>query len=275
MEAAENPIIIDEKLPSDSSALRKLDTYWDEVEQLPVPDTIPSINLNEFSEIHRTEMFDLAKNGWEESYDPALLISTLRSNQTSTGERKELKDLRKHGLVLRAAYRSLDGRHLAPRNHWLFLKLLGELNDGYYSPQRQESKERLAEFIEKNYMSLNELDFFPATDKSFQDNYRKDLAVVEDFNNKDVLSARDFHSMRKLLRNTMNMFRLSGTLTHDPLMTQRARYMQDLNDTLGNKQDQLVQQDIAGELAYGDAVVAIPSLEKARIQGFVQANKNG
>ncbi len=274
MEAADNSIFVEEKLTSASSALRELDSYWDEVEKMPVPDTIPPIDLNEFSENHRADMFNLAKNAWEESYDPALLIPKLRRDETGSDQRKELKDLRKHGLVLRAAYRSLDGRHLAPRNHWLFLKLLGELNDGYYSPQRQESKERLAEFVEKNYMSLDELDFFPATDKSFQDNYRKDLSVVDDFNNKEVLPARDFHSMRKLLRNTMNMFRLSGTLTNDPLMTQRARYMQDLNEILGNKQDQLVQQDIAGELAYGDAVVAIPTSEKARIQGFVHANRN-
>jgi hypothetical protein len=272
MEAADNPLIVENSSYIPDSALRKLDSYWDEVEKMPVPEIIPNIDLNNFPENHRIDMFNLARDAWEDTYNPAELISKMREDGESTGERKDLKNLRKNGLVLRAAYKSLDGRHLAPQKHWLFLKLLGDLNDTYYSPQRAESKVRLADFVEKQYMSLDGLEFFSATNKSFQDNYNKELALVNKLNNEDILPAHDFHLMRKLLRNSMNTFRLSGTLTHDPETTQVARYMQHLNETLGEKQDHLVQQDIRGELAYGDAIVVIPPDEKRKIQGFVQAN---
>jgi len=273
METTDNSFIVEKTQDIRDSALQKVDRYWDEVEKMPVPETIPDLDLNEFPENHRIEMFNIARDAWEETYDPESLILKLRDSQGSSEERKDFKDLRKHGLILRAAYRALDGRHLAPQKHWLFLKLLGELNDTYYSPRIEESKERLAEFVEEQYPSLDGLDFFPATDKSFQDNYNKDLDVVDNFNSKTNLPARDFHSMRKLLRNCMNTFRLSGTLTQDLQMTQRARYMQDLNETLGTKQDQLVQQDLYGELAYGDAIVVVPLDVRSKVDRFVQSNR--
>jgi hypothetical protein len=273
METADNSSIIEKTADIDNSALSKLDTYWDEVEKMPVPGEMPDIDLDEFSESHRIDMFHLARDAWEQTYDPEKLLSSLRSGYTSSKERKDLKDLRKHGLILRAGYKSLDGRHLAPQNHWLFLRLLGELNDGYYLPHRDESKEKLAEFVEKHYMSLEGLDFFPASDQSFQSNYKKEVAQVYELNSQDVLPAPEFHSMRKLLRNSMNIFRLSGTLTRSPEMTQRARYMHHLNETLGSTQDHLVQQDLQGEMAYGDALVGIPQNVRNKVEGFIAANR--
>ncbi len=174
MEAADSSIPVEKTSTITGSSLQKLDSYWDEVEGMPVPETIPNIDLNDFPENHRIDMFNLARDAWVDIYNPATLLTHLQSDEVSNDKRRELKDLRKHGLVLRAAYKSLDGRHMAPQKHWLFLKLLGELNDNYYSPQRVESKEKLADFVEKQYMSLDGLEIFSATNKSLQDHYNKE-----------------------------------------------------------------------------------------------------
>lgn len=252
--------------------LQKLDSYWTEVEHMPVPDSIPSISLDEFPEEHRIEMFHLARDAWASLYEPDVVIKELQEGEPGPHQRSYLKNLRKHGLILRAGFLTLDGRHLAPENHWLFLRLLGELNDGYNTPQRAESAARLADFVKERYMTLDGLEFFPASDESFAGNYKRDLERVTEINSSPTLSAKDFHSMRKLLRNTMNMFRLSGTLTSDPQMRKRARYMQDLNETLGHKQDQLVEQDLQGVVNYQDATVIVPHEVRARINGFIRAN---
>lgn len=175
MELGEATIMVEDKKEAYISPLQKLDSYWTNVEHMPVPESIPSINLKEFNEEHRADMFHLARDAWVSLYNPEELIKELQEGNLGQQQRSYLKDLRKHGLILRAGYLMLDGRHLAPGNHWLFLKLLGELNDGYYTSRRAESVSRLVDFVQERYMTLDGLAFFSASDESFTENYNRDL----------------------------------------------------------------------------------------------------
>lgn len=272
MEAAEKSIIIDEKLPTDTSALRKLDTYWADLEKMPVPDTLPPVNLKEFPEDHRIAMFNLAKEAWDEIYDQHSLVEELRSNDHPDEQYKKLKKIRKYASLLRGSYVMLDSRQMAPQKHWKFTKLLGQLNDRYETSFDGDARESLCTFIENEYSTSEGLDFFPATNQQFAENYNNKLSQVKTLTELPEVTAREHHEIRKLLRNYMNLFRLSGTITGDEDMGTRGRYLQALNDELGDKRNDLVPKLIQGEIDYKSTLVEIPFDTQRRIGKFIAAN---
>lgn len=249
------------------------DQYWKDVEKMAMLDNLPSIDINMFTEEHRGQMFHTAYDMWVSSFDPNRLVSELRSTVPSAQQRGELKHLRKYGLVLRSAYQMLDQRHVAPNKHWKLMKLLGEVNDAYFTPYKAETSERTAQFVEDAYQNSESMEFVPAMHDSFVTHYEINLERIKELSQEKTLSASDYHSMRKLLRNYMNLFRLSGMITHDPRTREICKYMQSLNDDLGVTQDNLTQQHLEGSLNYHTAQVCVPGDITKKIQAFINAHQ--
>lgn len=238
-----------------------------------MPDSLPPIDLKSFTDEHREEMFGVAYNAWASAFDPGQLISELRSPEPTARQRSELKHVRKYGLVLRSAYQMLDERHIAPRKHWKFMKLLGDVNDAYFTPHRAETADRAAHFVESEYESLDGMEFIPSSQDSFVEYYQNNLERIKEFNNSETLPAEDYHMLRKLLRNYMNLFRLSGMITHNPQTLVLGKYMQRLNDQLGIEQDNLTQQHLEGAINYHTSSVTVPEEMREKIQMFINAHQ--
>lgn len=254
-------------------AVAPVDKLWQEFDEPAIVESLPPLSPEHFSLEDREQMYTLARTAWENIYHPEDMIVKLRFGERTNTLRKEMKFIRKHGLVLDSAYIRFDEGHWSPPIHKRFTKVLGDFNDHYDTPEHQIYAEKVISHIEQQYPSTDFLDFTPASDESFAEYFYTERDQIAQFSQQERLLAKEYHTMRKLLRGFMNTTRMASAVKGDPLSRSYCSVLIALNDELGKVHDTLVRGDYYGTVDYKTTLVTLPPDIKERIDVFLQATK--
>lgn len=218
-----------------------------------------------------------ALDHWKESFDPQALRGVAAKLVAAPEGIDEdlvgkLKDIRKHGAILRAAYQSLDDSHLAPRPLDRFIAVFGKLNDAIENKVPDDVRvqaERLVRLLEpEKVVKLDSVlaKFKPTTKASFDHYIDGALSHVAVSVQADELSAQGFHDVRKSLKNVLAVVHLLEDGAEETKRTHATyKHLFALNDKLGAMHDELVRKDLKGGGNYKDMKIAVPKVLRQSI----------
>jgi len=218
-----------------------------------------------------------ALENFREAFAPdrleAMLADLAQGSKSIKGHtRTQLKDMRKQGVILRSAYVSLDARHEAPKALDSFVRVFGKLNDAIDNKMGDEiarQAQRMQKLLGQD--KLARLDgalqgFRPASGAEF-DRYVADaVKVLAGAVDHDELPAKEFHEVRKSLKNLLAVAQLlEDSSTETDQSHALYKHLFELNEQLGKAHDRLVRRDLRGKANYNRATIGVPDWLKASV----------
>lgn len=251
---------------TEQSIVERFEAVWQTVRHQPEPLLIPPINIQLFNHQNRQSMFNFACDIWGETFDRTKLTTYLDpTTSPQNQDHVELKTIRKYGAILKSGYLLFDQRHSTPVPLYQFVKVLGELNDYYFTPDASKHKTQTLSALEQLPDPESPPDFEPATDESFLEAWNYSLNRAKTGTKLEPIQITDFHNTRKSLRYIMNALRLSMFLDDNPNHQSLLKCLSRINEELGDIHDQLVTQAYAGKIDYYQATATIPESTYQRI----------
>lgn len=208
------------------------------------------------------DLLQEAEKGWNYTYDHRAARDYLL--EPSEASHKALKVVRSFGLILKAHYKLFDETHLCPENLHIFLGTLGEHADHYRVPQRQIFVDKL---LEEDLLEslVNPGGFKPATSESFQDYTSQKINDIGSLSSEEILSAGDFHTLRKRLRLLMNLFQIPAVKNPEGQEQWLFYQLFNLCQQMGAEHDSVVKESIENGLDYEKASIVVDKSKKEEI----------
>jgi len=208
------------------------------------------------------DLLQEAEKGWSYVYDPQVVRGYLL--KPSEASHKALKIVRSFGLIFKAHYKLFDETHLCPENLHIFLGTLGEYADHYRVPQRQIFADKL---LEEGLLEslVSPGGFKLATSESFQDYTSKTINDIGSLSSEEILSAGDFHTLRKRLRILMNLFQIPAVKNPEGQEQWLFYQLFNLCQQMGTEHDSVVRESIENGLEYEKALVIVDKLRREEI----------
>lgn len=180
-------------------------------------------------------LFEFAESRWNSSLNVEGLEQTLsdiaRSKITPTQERfKELKGLRKNGLILLSAWNLFDEQHVGPKAYWKLINRLGKLNDDFFSPAAPEKALETSKALQEYLGEKETFIFKPASPSSVQSFIHSVAQNIEKRLEDHQLNGEELHEIRKKgTRFLMNAYQIAHLA--DPSSTSFKQAFDKLHDT--------------------------------------------
>ncbi|MBP9819522.1 hypothetical protein KBC79_02170 [Candidatus Woesebacteria bacterium] len=151
---------------------------------------------------------------------------------------RELKQLRKSGMILGSTWRMLSEQHQRPTELYRFYYTLGDFNDNKKKKSKlQKVSEKLLARLEIYEQSRgSEVLFQPASFESFQLYVTSLLSIVRSIMSTNQIVVEEHHRMRDKLRE-LALYYLSLSMVYDtPESNVLQLYMTSLTNNLGHLQ---------------------------------------
>lgn len=234
---------------------------------------LPKVNPTHFTAHERAHMFAIAASAWNTTFSHTSLNELLASDSRRTAEEqfRALKDLRKFGMILKTGYLFFDDRQTAPAPLHLLIRSLGQLNDHFFTPDRDTHMAHVTAVLENVYTPDTTLNFQPATDDTYRSKVNTAISSISQGIQQPEVGVETFHDMRKTLRHLMNIFQLAAALTGHQQYEHLFTHLDTLSSDLGKTHDSLVQQAYEGKIVYDTSQVVIDSVTQERVSRTLQA----
>jgi len=210
----------------------------------PTVDDFEPVLDNESFRIHS---FEESKRAFLSIFDREQMEEFLSDQEPTKEAYAYLKRVRRFGQVLRGNYKFSDAAHASPERFANFLRLLGDYNDRYWLPEKQNPS---ALFAELN--SLGEIEYIlnDAGDQNCEVYAHTTLDTIKNLLGKPELPTEDFHKLRKNISLFMNVLAVAGAEDYQGDMHWLFSSIASLSRRLGEQHDTLVQAGLRNELDY-------------------------
>ncbi|MGE3975549.1 MAG: hypothetical protein AB7F59_13570 [Bdellovibrionales bacterium] len=190
-------------------------------------------------------LFESAKAEWMEIYTDEKLISWLEAisedgSKHLTEER--IEEIRRSRVLvqrLRSLYFFLDRRHMPPEDFNEFVKKLGKLKDAIQAGEKIRKKTKKVLGVIEATQPIETMVFIPTDRTSFVLFAKQHLKDIMELAEQDVLSFDDHHTLRKNLRDFMNLTRLLKKTNPSESLLELFTEMKAVDTLLGSAHDAL------------------------------------
>lgn len=234
----------------------------------------PKINLDEVeftntfgSEEYRHHLFEEAKKAFEFVFDRDKFIQNIRLERNNDSF-SYLKQIRRYGLILKAAYNFSSVNHRCDARFNDFLFLLGKYNDSYWISQQSEIEDDIIQSIDGFDFSVD----FNNTPE-FKEHTKQILSEIDELVEKDALPVERFHKLRILVRSISNFMQVAAAENYGSGVHELFYRLFKMSTLLGDMHDNYVQMGLKGEIEYHEAVVDIGSdvvIELNALKPFIE-----
>lgn len=213
-----------------------------------------------------TELFGESMKAWVFKFDPVRLKDRLLHPKDDS--LKELKEVRKYGLILRDHYLTMDQSQSVPANLVFFLHTLGKYNDHIGSSKRSKYADRLLsdKFLE-SLKSLDEMN--PMSVDGFRTSISRVIGEIRVLSSQQSLIMGDFHTLRKKIRLLGNLFQVPATRDLEGEAHQLFYQIQLISDQLGDRHDLVLQRHIHEGTSYKSQMMAVDKPTEEEINNIV------
>ncbi len=239
---------------------RLLDAPYRDLDDVELPSSVPLEVGSHDSET----MFKLAKQTWAELFDDRVLTEALeRIKDKSLGQEdfQYLKALRKRAILLRSTFQVFDQTHMPPKKLHQFVQTFGEMNDAIANGKTKlasRAAEDVLKLVKANEPKSSFSAFKPATPASIGHHLAATTTEIGRTLAKATLTAREFHSVRKSVRQLHAFVRLLQASEPTEAKASALDYLHALNLHTGAIHDQFVTRSLNGEIDYEKATLAVP-----------------
>ncbi len=237
------------------STLSTLIAHFDDMRMLPdrkpaVGDFGPVLD----SESFREHSFKQSKDGFLSVIDKEKVKRYLSAEESTQEAFAYLKKIRRFGQMLRGNYRFSDSSHAVPEKLHHFLRLLGDYNDRYWLPEKQDVSQLRAalEYIDGKELVLNGV-----SNQNFEEYVRKTLDVIKTLLKEPELPAKEFHELRKQVHLFADFLAVAASENYRGDIHWLFSSVSSLSRELGEQHDDLVRRDLRKEIDYQNAVVQV------------------
>lgn len=181
----------------------------------------------------RAELFSIAATNWNELFNPEVLRLLFRDPY---GNKEEIKDVRRAGLMLRAAHKLFTAAPI-PEPIDDIVKAIGVHNDWMNirnEPHYQPVLEAIATFTHAE----SEPTF--VDDQEYRQRVNHTAREITSVASSEVVDPETFHEMRRNLKHFLGMYRMLELLHGDVPHPMHAR-LDDLNTLLGKRRDETLR----------------------------------
>jgi len=199
----------------------------------------------------RQHSFEEAKNAFEFVFDKKKLLHHLEQK-----ENKEsfayLKQVRRHGLILRDLYRFFDVSHQCVEKLNRLMCSLGEYNDSYWVSPQEEVKKEISE-------NLDNLEFPVNFDESlkFKEYVEGVLSEIQEILREKQLPVEKFHTLRKRIRSFASLIQPAAAENCGGNFHWLFFSLFKLSGEMGDHHDDLILKGLNGEINYHESIVNI------------------
>ncbi len=218
------------------------------------PETSPG--LNDFSNIfedqeRRQHFFEEVRKSFEFIFNKEKFIDHIE-REPNKESFAYLKQVRRYGLILKAAYRFVDVNHQCGEDLNQVLSLLGQYNDHYWLSPPADIKEQIKSHLNQIELSVNFADT-----QTFKEYARNILSGIETLVQKKKLPINQFHDLRKKIRLFSNLLQVAAAEDYGGKLHGLFYALVELSTKLGNQHDDLVQKGLRGEIDYHQSIVKL------------------
>jgi hypothetical protein len=207
------------------------------------------------SDQYREHCFKETEKAWIYEFDQKKIIQSLRGELTNKNF-SYLRQVRKFGSVLINVHKFVNITHLPPQTLKKFIYELGQHNDHYQLSIRQEIASRIlsTQSTWDDFASARQIVY--ADKKDFQRYSKQVLEHVVSSFNRPELPVKDFHSLRKEVRQFANLVQTPAA-EH---MSEGPHWLyfklNELSGILGKKHDELVERYLSKD-EYSSTIIPI------------------
>lgn len=226
--------------------VKNTDQPQDLTEKSPVPIHFPTIVQ---STDDSKRLFEFAKSRWDSALDIEHLEQTLSDIAKNTSSQspelfKDLKSLRKHGLILLSAWNLFDEQHTGPKPYWQLINRLGKLNDDFFLPNASQRAIETSKALQGYLTQKETLTFKPASASSFQTFIQSVAQNMEKQITHAQINGEELHDVRKKgTRFLMNAYQIAHLANpDDPSFKKAFDTLHDADLQLGTIKDVMESQ---------------------------------
>jgi hypothetical protein len=224
------------------------------------------------------QYFDLASEMYKKNINFSALSSILKRldkgsvTQLSGDDIRQLKAMRKYLMLMRNGFFLFDASHEPPAVLDRVVTDVGHLNDEIALSDNQTARKEAHDLRDEvDELADVQLDsyFKPAKLSSSEDHLDDQISVIQKYLDKNRIKARQFHEIRKIVKELMSIYLFKTPLESDAVIAASDQKVYDflfqLNDDMGQVHDDLVAQDHRGDIDYDDYKLAVPLRIRTRI----------
>jgi len=178
------------------------------------------------------------------------------------------KNTRKTLQYFRTIFIIFDQAHFAPAHLHNLYKYLGKFKDCFWTGEKNAV--RVSQLVDILNSTNNWTNWRIIVDKDelILDQAETIWAEIRQLLANQELTAVDFHTLRKRLRIFTNIFTVINKYNHDPRVSSIKMKLVQINDTLGDINDLLVQNALLGLTSYENQVVSVDDSLRVAIAGI-------
>mgnify|MGYP001310487166 CR=1 FL=1 len=245
-------------------------------------DCVPPADIPmQFSDTEIVDAFRLARQLFSRRLDINLfrrLTATLAiKSDLSAPDRLAFKHARAKFKQVRFAKANFDKRHVYPPCLNLTTAVLGHLQDDFKNGHSVRTRARgvlaCALLSPVPFMLiLRELrDFRPVSADGLREWTGDENRRLQNIMAKPELTAREFHSTRKIISRRVSLYDTLRVITPSPALDQTSRFLATLNGLMGALHDKLVEEKARGARDYNNEVFPMPRNIRDRLTALVAA----
>ena len=214
----------------------------------------------DYTQTQLIECFYICQQVWtlgvNRHHFSALIKKLYQQRDLDVGDRLVYKHVRAKFKQLRFAYANFDERHEYSRAFHAITSLMGNLQDSFKLGQRAavgRSAILLRLFLSKWPYSLVERElkgFRPSSVDSFQGYVRNGINFIRRKINQDKITAREFHSIRKIISRHASFYVALVILYPSQYHNDVFRHLSAINGMMGTMHDDLIEKEISGAQNY-------------------------
>ena len=246
------------------------------------PDThLPEKIHLDYTQAQLLECYYICQQVWEMGVNrrefSQLVKKVYRQRDLNTEDRLIYKHVRAKFKQLRFAFANFDEGHKYPKAFHGITSLMGFLQDSFKGGQRgavARSAILLRIFLTRIPFSFVERElkqFRPASVESFQTYVYKGIDFIRSKLTKTEITARDFHSIRKIVSRQASFYVALVILYPSQYHNDVFRHLSAINGMMGRMHDDLVEKEHSGAQDYHADTFPIPEEIKQLLSAVVNS----
>ena len=188
-----------------------------------------------------------------------------------------LAEYRAASVIHRSAFHLFDVAHSAPDQFHQYVKLLGKLKDAILHDELAHQRayaRQVLQLIHESDIEFLSTDFRPTCDDEFHKLLRRRCTSIKNLSSHDELSIRDFHRIKKELRDLGILFSaLADERIDFHISRATAGRFAGLGAQLQVVHDDYVGKHMSGEINYEEATVTLEPELRANIESVLSLLK--
>lgn len=228
-----------------------------------------------------------ALENWRAIFNKAIFIDNLtlyqesvqnHNHQEQMGELgalfKYFKEVRKAAQYLRTTYLIFDRAHEEPESFHTFVWNLGQLKDTFWIPEKSNAHVSILANLLSFSANWEDFTIRPDSIEMILVYAKQPLDRARALVEQGELPAEDFHHLRKKLRLFANIYTLAVKYGRLGKVKEMKDLLVEINDELGDINDEMVNKSLLGEKRYEENVVSLGFSLAQKITALLTGTNN-